>query len=186
MALGITPEGAHMRNAAFFATGVLLIILQSNLYRVLGPLGLHGASPDLILPLIVFLGVHEPSMARGVVLAFSFGYVLDVFGGAPMWLFRFVSVAIWWLARMAGVRLVAQTVITRMSLALAFSLAQSAIILILLAIFGDDTRRPVEIGAVMLPHAIATALFAPLIFRLAQKLHQASAPVHASGEAIAR
>lgn len=170
-----------MRNAAFLALGVLLIIVQSNLYRVFDPIfrmldsvHVYGATPNLVLPLIVFLGVHEHSTARGVLLAFVMGYAMDVFAAAPMWLLTFLSVASWWLARVAGVRLTAQTTLTRMSLAFAFALLQSGIVLTLLAIFGDDTRRPIELGRTVLPHAVSTALFAPFVFKLAQKLHQGS------------
>jgi rod shape-determining protein MreD len=170
-----------MRNAAFLAVGLLLIVVQSNLYRLLGPLdgilgsvGLSATTPSLVLPLIIFLGVHEHSMARGALLAFAYGYLTDLFASAPIGLFAFVSVAIWWLSRMAGVRLTAQTALTRMSLAFGFALVESGIVLILLAIFGSDTRRPLEIGATVLPHAIVTALVSPVIFRIAQRLQQGS------------
>jgi rod shape-determining protein MreD len=175
-----------MRNAAFLAVGIVLILIQAQFYRLLGPIGLHGATPSLVLPLIVFLGVHEPSMPRGALLAFALGYALDVLGSAPMFLFTFVSVAIWWLSRIAGVRLTAQTVLTRMSLALGFSIVQSAIVLILLAVFGHDTRRPLEIATVVFPQAASTSILAPLVFQLAQRLHQSSAPVHASAEGAVR
>jgi hypothetical protein len=175
-----------MRNAAFLAVGILAILLQAQAYRVLGPLGLHGATPNLVLPLVIFLGVHETSMPRGASLAFGLGYLLDLFASAPMFLFTFISVAIWWLSRVAGVRLTAQTVLTRMSLALAFSIVESSVILILLAIFGNDTRRPLEIGTVVLPQALSTALFSPLVFHVAQRLHQSSAPVHGATEAPVR
>ena len=175
-----------MRNAAFLGVGLLLILAQANLYRLLGPLGIHGATPSLILPLVIFLGVYENSMARGALLAFGLGYALDLFASAPIGLFTFVLVAIWWLSRLAGVRLTAQTVLTRMSLAFGFSVVESAIILILIAIFGSDTRRPLEMATVVLPRAAATALFAPLIFKLAQKIHQSTIPVRSSAEAQAR
>ena len=51
-----------------------------------------------------------------------------------------------------------------------------------LKIFGADTKRPLEIGTVVLPRAVSTALFAPIIFHIAQKLHQSTAPVHGSQE----
>jgi rod shape-determining protein MreD len=175
-----------MRNTAFLAVGILLILAQANLYRLLGPLGLHGASPSLILPLIVFLGVYEHSMARGALLAFGLGYALDLFASAPIGLFTFVSVAIWWLSRVAGVRLTAQTVLTRMSLAFGFAIVESAMILILIAVFGSDTRRPLEMATVVLPRAAATALFSPLVFKIAQKLHLATIPVRSGSEAQAR
>jgi rod shape-determining protein MreD len=175
-----------MRNTAFLAVGILLILAQANLYRLLGPLGLHGAAPSLILPLILFLGVYEHSMARGALLAFGLGYALDLFASAPIGLFTFVSVAIWWLSRVAGVRLTAQTVLTRMSLAFGFAIVESAVILILIAVFGSDTRRPLEMATVVLPRAAATALFSPLVFKIAQKLHLATTPAHGGAEAQAR
>lgn len=181
-----------MRNAAFLGLGLILILIQSNLYRLLDPLHrllesvhVYGATPSLVLPLIIFLGVHEHSTTRGAVLAFALGYALDLFAAAPMWLLTFVSVATWWLARVAGVRLTAQTTLTRMSLAFGFALLQSGIILILLAIFGDDTRRPLEIGRAVLPHAVSTSLFSPLVFMIAQKLHQGSLAARGAAEATA-
>ena len=62
-----------MRNSAFLALGVALLIVQSLLYRVVGPLHIAGATPSLLLPLIVFMGVHEYSIARGAALSFLLG-----------------------------------------------------------------------------------------------------------------
>lgn len=184
-----------MRNAAFLAVGVLLLLVQANLCQlgpvleVVLPQGLgrlpYGWTPSLVLPLVIYLGVHEPSMPRGASLAFVLGYALDVLASAPIGLFTFVYVSIWWLARLAGVRLTAQTLLPRMSLAFVFAIVESAIVLTLLAVFGNDTRRPVEISAVTVPHAISTALFGPIVFRLAQKLQQGTLPARpaAAGEA---
>lgn len=172
-----------MRSTAYLGVAVLLILVQSNLFRVLGPIGawigprfIHGATPSLVLPLIVFLGVHELSSTKGASLAFGIGYAQDLLSGAPVGLFTFISVAIWWLARVAGVRLTAQTVLPRMSLALAFSLVEGALVLILLAIFGGDNRRPVEIASVVIPRSLSTALCSPPVFRLAQRLRQPTTP----------
>jgi len=175
-----------MRNAAFLATGILLILIQANLYRVLGWLHINGVTPSLVLPLIIFLGVHEASMARGALIAFALGYALDVMASAPMWLFTFVSVAVWWLSRVAGVRLTAQTFVTRMSLGFVFAIVEAAIVLIMLAVFGSDTRRPIEIAHIVLPRAVSTALFAPLVFHLAQKIHQSTQTVHGTAEGAPR
>jgi len=172
-----------MRNAAFLGIGLLFILIQAQIYRVLGPFGLHGATPSLVLPLVIFLGVHEHSMPRGALLAFGLGYLLDLLGVAPLFLFTFVFVALWALARVAGVRLTAQTVLTRFSLGFVFSIVESAIVLVLLAIFGSDTRRPLDIASVVMPRALATAACAPLVFRLAQRLQQVGIATHAPAEA---
>jgi rod shape-determining protein MreD len=166
-----------MRNAAFLAVGLVLLLLQSNLSRIVAPFGLHGWTPSLLLPLVVFLGVHEPSMARGALLAFVVGHGLDLIAAAPVWLFTFVYVALWWLGRVAGVRLTAQTMPTQILLAFGFSLVESLVVLIILVIFGADPQRPVEIASVVFPRAVATSLVAPLVFRIAERLHQSTTVV---------
>ena len=180
-----------MRNLGFFAVAALLILVQSNLFRVIGPIGaiigpplVHGITPSLVLPLVIFLGVHEPSMPRGAALAFAIGYAQDLLGGAPVGIFTFVYVMIWWLSRVAGVRLTAQTMLTRMTLAFVFAIVQSAVILVLLAVFGNDNRRPLEVATMALPHAVSTALCAPILFRIAQRLRQGGTSARAQPEAV--
>lgn len=161
-----------MRNVAILAIGLGLLLVQGNLFRFIGPLKLHGATPSLVLPLVIFLGVHEANMARGALLAFGLGYFTDLLASAPIGMFAFTYVAIWWLSRVAAVRLSAQTVPTQMFLALVFALIESAVVLMLLAIFGVDPQRSVELSTVLLPHALSTALFSPPVFKIAQRLQQ--------------
>src|ERR1700733_11598544 len=98
-----------MRNSAFFAAGFGLLLVQAQLFRVLGLVHLPGAVPSLVLPLILFMGVHEYSLARGAGVAFVLGYATDLIGIAPVGLYTFTYVALFLLARGAGVRLAAQT-----------------------------------------------------------------------------
>ena len=176
-----------MRNTAFLALGLALIIVQSNLFRLVGYLvevqqsllsfSVAGITPSLLLPLIVFMGVHEYALWRGALLSFGLGYLLDVFASAPIGLYTFTSVAIFVVSRVAGVRLAAQTVITKILLAFCFSLVEGVIIIILTAIFGGDAARPRALSSLVLPHALSTALSAPLVFSLAQRVHQATITV---------
>lgn len=161
-----------MRNTAFLLLGLALILVQSNLFRLIGYAHVAGITPSLVLPLIVFMGVHEYVLWRGALLAFGIGYLLDSFSAAPLGLYTFTSVALFVIARGAGVRLAAQTRLTKVALAFAFSLLESAIILIVMAIFGADAARPRALAALVLPHAVATALVSPLVFRLAERVHQ--------------
>jgi rod shape-determining protein MreD len=131
--------------------------------------------PALVLPLILFMGVREYSLARGAAVAFVLGYVTDVLGIAPVGLYTFTYVATFVLARAAGVRLAAQTTWMQVLLVAAFTLLQSTMILVLLAIFGRDPWVPRSLYPLALPHAIATAAVAPLIFRVCQALHAATA-----------
>jgi rod shape-determining protein MreD len=170
-----------MRNTAFLALGVALLVVQGNLFRLVARLHVTGAMPSLLLPLVVFMGVHEYSMARGAALAFTLGYLLDVFAAAPVGLFTFISVATFIVSRAAGVRLAAQTLITKVALALVFALVQGILIVVLTAIFGNDPARPRALALLVLPHAVVTALCAPFVFSLAERLHAATITVPRPG-----
>jgi len=168
-----------MRAAVFLLLGIVFLVIQGNLHSVISLLGIHGAIPSLVLPLMVFLGLHEPSMSRGAAICAALGYASDLLASAPIGLFTVVSVALWWLARTAGVRLTAQTWWTTSALAFGFSLVESVLVLVLLAIFGADPQRPIEISTVALPRAAATALCSLFVFPLAQRLHQGTVGMRA-------
>lgn len=176
-----------MRNSAFVALGVGLLIVQSLLFRLLGPLHIAGATPSLLLPLVVFMGVHEYSIARGAALAFLLGYLMDVFAASPVGLFTFITVATFVVSRAAGVRLAAQTFLTKLALAFGFGLVEGILIVVLTAIFGNDPARPRSLAFLVPPHAISTAIFAPLVFNLAERVHAATTvTVPRPGEGAAR
>lgn len=179
-----------MRNSAFLAIGVGLLILQSNLFRLLGHLPalgrIPGITPSLLLPLIVFMGVHEYSIARGAALAFLLGYLLDLFAAAPVGLFTFITVATFVVSRAAGVRLAAQTFLTKIALAFVFALVEGVLVVILTAIFGGDPARSRALAMLVAPHAASTAAVAPLVFALAERLHAATITVERPGEGGAR
>ena len=177
-----------MRNTAFFIAGVLLLLVQSNLFRLINlvlrtigwmvranhDLTVPGLVPSLVLPLILFMGVQEYSLVRGACVAFALGYLTDLVGVAPIGLYTSTYVALYILARAAGVRLAAQTMLMQVGLALAFTLVHSIMILVLLAIFGRDAYVPRALYPLTLPHVLATGAVAPLVFRIGQRIHQAT------------
>jgi rod shape-determining protein MreD len=162
-----------MRNAALLLAGFGLLLVQANLFRLLDLVGYPKAIPSLVLPLILFMGVHEYSIVRGAVVAFVLGYATDLIGIAPIGLYTFTYVAIFLLARAAGVRLAAQTRTMQVVLALAFAFVHSVMILVLVAIFGRDAYVPRALYPLALPHVLATGAVAPFVFHLAQRLQSA-------------
>jgi rod shape-determining protein MreD len=163
-----------MRNTAFLAFGVALIILQSIAHVALDRLPLAGITPNLLLPLVIFMGVHEYSIARGAALSFILGYLLDVFAGAPVGLFTAISVATFFVARLAGVRLAAQTLVTKVALAFVFALFQGILVVVLTAILGNDPTRARWLASLVPADAIAAAIVAPVVFRFAERIHLAT------------
>jgi rod shape-determining protein MreD len=169
-----------MRNLGFLIAGLALLIVQGNVYRAL-----DGVPPSvailawltallLVLPLVLFMGVHEYSLSRGAAVSFVLGYATDLLGIAPVGLYTFTYVATFVLARAVGVRLAAQTTWMQVLFVGAFSLLQSTMLLVLLAIFGRDVWVPKALYPLAVPHAIATAAVAPLVFRLAERLDSAA------------
>ena len=158
-----------MRYTAFLALGIVLIMLQGETYTLLGPLAARGFRPSLLVPLLVFLGVTETNLALGACVAFLLGYVLDVVGGAPIGLYAFSSVATVAVARITGLRIVTQGGWARAVLAGAFAAFGGVIALVLLSIFGKSPYVPRAYFRLILPHAIATAVVAPLVYRLAAR-----------------
>lgn len=179
-----------MRNTAFLAFGAALLVLQSNLFRVVdlfeGAFSIPGLTPSLLLPLVVFMGVHEYSMARGAALSFTLGYLLDVFVGGPLGLFTFITVGTFVVSRAAGVRLAAQTIITKLGLAFVFALVEGILIIVLTAIFGNDPVRSRALVVQILPHALTTAPIALVVFWAAEKIHAATAGAPGAGEGAQR
>ncbi len=164
-----------MRSAAFIGVGLLLLLIQSNLFRVLGYAHFAGLVPSLVLPLVVFMGVHEYPLARGAAIAFALGYATDLIGIAPIGLYTFTYVAIFVMSRAAGSRLAAQTVLMQLVLGLGFAFVQSLMVLVLMAIFGRDPYVPRALYPLTLPHVIATGVMSPVLFRLARRVHTATA-----------
>lgn len=160
-----------MRNSAFLILGFLLLVVQSQLHRLVDAIHPSAATPGMLLPLIVFMGVHEYSMARGAALSFVLGYLADVFSGGPLGLFTFITSATFLVARVAGVRLAAQTLLTKLGLALGFALLESVLVVVFTAIVGNDPHRA-RSSALLIPgHAVSTALLAPIVFHLAERVH---------------
>lgn len=164
-----------MRNFALIALGFGLLVMQAALSQVL-PLG--DFSPVLILPVVIYLGVHDFPLARGAAVAFVLGYFLDSFSGSPMGLQTFVSVTLFLFSRAAGVRLFLQGRLFQVLLTFMAGLLSGGIILALRAIF---ERRPIvtdeTLGAMLLAlfgPAIATALVAPFVFALVRRVDAAA------------
>jgi rod shape-determining protein MreD len=180
--LGRELRGAHGRPRAigtFRADWSLIavVLLGYSLLVSVGHVRIGLPIPALVFPLILFMGVHEYSLARGALIAFVLGYATDVLGIAPVGLYTFTYVATFVLARGAGVRLAAQTTWMQVLLVGAFSILQSTMVLVLLAIFGRDPWVPRTLYPLAFPHAVATAAVAPVAFRIAQALHAATAGV---------
>jgi rod shape-determining protein MreD len=157
---------------AVVAVGLGLLVLQSVLVDLVS---LHPFAPNLVLPIVLFLGVSpDVPLVRGALLAFTLGYVLDVFSGNRMSLETFVCVATFMAARGAGLRLFLRSPSYQMALTFVVSLLAGGTTLALRAIFSTPAPFPIggALPTVLLlgASATATALCAPFVFAIVQRI----------------
>lgn len=148
------------------AIGFALLVLQSSLALFIGS---YAYAPNLILPMVIFLGVSpDVRLGRGAVLAFSLGYLLDLFTGNRLGIGTFLMVGTYIVARAAGLRLFLRGPLFQALLTFLVSLLVGGASLALRAVFEHappfETTGAVGAGLELLAPALTTALSAPLVF----------------------
>ncbi|UJR82798.1 rod shape-determining protein MreD [Sandaracinus amylolyticus] len=132
-------------NGAILAFGFLLLVLQASLAA---RVSLHPFTPNLVLPMVIFLGVQpDVGLLRGAALSFILGYLLDAFCGSPLGLSTFVLVATFMVARGAGIRLFLRGSLFQIALVFVASILAGGTILALRAIFSPPDPFPLEMPA---------------------------------------
>lgn len=153
-----------MRNAAFVFLGCSLMVVQATV-GALVPLG--AWAPNLILPLVLYLGVvPDLHVVRGAALSFVLGYLLDSFSGSPMGLSTFVMIATYLFARGAGLNLFMRGPLFQTILTFAFGVMAGGSVLALRAIFEPPAPFPLDritpTVLSLLAGSAVTAVVAPL------------------------
>lgn len=157
-----------MRNLAFIGLGIALAITESILDRLLP---FEYLAPDLVLPLILYIGLLGYNAARGAAIAFVIGYFLDTLQpGTPICLNMFVLVCLFLVSRMLAARLLLAGTVFHVSLAILGSVASSLIIIALRAIFERHVGGLQPLAVVVATRAATTAVMAPFVFSLARKI----------------
>jgi rod shape-determining protein MreD len=111
-------------------------------------LSLHPLTPNLLLPIVIFLGVQQDvNLVRGALLSFVLGYWLDEFCGSPIGLSTFVMVATFMVARGAGIRLFLRGALFQVALVFVAALLAGGTILALRAIFSPPEAFALEMPA---------------------------------------
>lgn len=161
-----------MRTIAFVLLGFVLLVVQAAV-GVLLPL--HEFAPNLLLPIVIYLGVAgDLHIVRGASLAFVLGYLLDAFCGSPMGLQTFVMVATFLIARGAGLNLFMRGPLLQAIITFGFGVVAGGSILALRAIF--EPPAPFPLGSVtdtvlaLLTGAGVTGALAPALFFIVQRL----------------
>ncbi len=161
-----------MRTLSFVGLGFGLLVAQAAI-GVLVPLG--GLAPNLLLPIVIYLGVaSDLHIVRGALLAFVLGYLLDSFCGSPMGLQTFVMVATFLITRGAGLNLFMRGPVLQAVISFGFAVVAGGSILALRAIFEPPAPFPLEsitdTVVALLVGAAVTGAAAPALFFAIRRL----------------
>ncbi len=161
-----------MRTLGVLLLTFLLLALESPL---LHQGGVTQYTPDLALLVVIYIG-QTSKLEGGVILALCLGLLKDGFalGSVPVGMFAEISVLAFLVSYQLSKRLAVQGAITTMLVALLFVVGTSIVELLFSLLFmkgfGTDGGGPSLILASMIPQALATAPFGPVIFWLFDKL----------------
>ncbi len=165
-----------MTNALFLAVGFTLLVVQGMVQHVVDRFAGQWICPSLVLPMVLYMAVGSFSISRGASLAFVLGYFIDTFSSLPMGMFTFAMVAVFLLARVAGLKLFLHGVVFQIVLTLFAGLTVAVLILGLHVIF---ERNALAMGPALLVSAsqsLATALLSPIVFALVRRIPGAETP----------
>jgi rod shape-determining protein MreD len=87
-----------MKLLGFSALALVLLSVEAVLVKTLG---LEVTRIDVGLALVVYAALHARTVEGGLI-AFSVGYLLDVFTGRPTGLYPFLAVLVFFLVRASG------------------------------------------------------------------------------------
>lgn len=163
-----------IRDLVLLLLGFFLIMVQGALGAVID---LGVLMPNPVLPIVIYLAMApDIALARGAILSFALGFLVDSATGNAMGLFTFVLQASYLVARGAGFRLLMRGRVSQMLITGAVSAAGSITLIALRSIF----RPAVQVSFPNLRHtalavfasALATGLLAPLIYQLVRRVDQ--------------
>ena len=163
-----------MASLGLLGLGLLLLIVQAVLATLVP---LYAMAPNPLLPIVIYLGISsEVSIARGALLSFALGYMLDAFVGMPIGPYTFVLVAAFLGARSAGLRLFPRGAGFQAVLTFLISLVAGGTVLALLSMFDPRRSEPFATGGlranllVCAGSAVLTASLAPMLFSLVRRI----------------
>jgi rod shape-determining protein MreD len=156
-----------------------IILLTFLLLSVLSPFlqqasVIQSYTPDVVMLVVIYVGLTTKFEA-GVGLALVLGLLKDGFApSSPVGMYMEIAVLVFLIGSRLSRRLALRGPLLLMMITVIFSLGSSLIELLLGLVFdrsfGSATSGPWVILEAMLPHALITAPFAPLIFWLFDRL----------------
>ena len=136
----------------------------------LASLPIRRIQPDLVLILILFLGFSYPTVLGGLI-AFSLGFLLDLFSGNAFGLYTFTRPLIFFVAQLFRSHFYWKGFSFQFLFVFIFALLEGGLILLLVSGLNPSPFRNLysSVIADLLPQSIITGLITPLLFPLFEK-----------------
>jgi rod shape-determining protein MreD len=162
-----------MRAGLIFTTiAIAALLLQTT---VLSHAAIGRATPDLLLIICVYLGLHQHSVP-GAVGAFSLGYLQDAFSGSVVGLNAFGMCLVFIAVYLTSRRLWVDNAVSKVVVVFLASLLKTVAVLALVAVFMSVEGLWRTVFGYLLIEAILAAALSPAVFALlAQTEHFAVA-----------
>ncbi|MCA9521206.1 MAG: rod shape-determining protein MreD [Myxococcales bacterium] len=154
-----------MRTVLVVFLGFVMLALESPL---LYQLRLNFYAPDLALCVIVYLAMTRP-LLYGALGAFLLGFFKDGFAGSPMGMYMQILTTAYYLTHYAVERVTIRTWLQLMLLTFCASAVSSTLFFLLSVVFDRNFAHSQLVFKMLIPHALVTAPFAPIVFYLLQR-----------------
>ena len=161
-----------IRDLVLLATGFTMLVLAAALGTVtkLGVL-----MPNAVLPIVIYLGMApDVSLARGAILSFLLGWLMDSVCGNALGLYTFTHVATFLVARGAGFRLIMRGRVSQVLITALASIVGAGTLIALRSIFRPqaqfDTLSARYLLASVLAPGLSTGAMAPFVFQLVRRI----------------
>lgn len=158
-----------MRAAFLFAVlAVTALLLQTT---VLPVAAVGRATPDLLLIMCVYLGLHQHTVG-GAVGAFMLGYLQDSFSGSVVGLNAFGMCLVFITVYLTSRRLWVDNTISKFVVVFLASLLKTMAILVLAALFMSVQGLWHTVVRYLLTEAILAAILSPAVFAVLAQTQQ--------------
>ena len=161
-----------MRAGVLFALfTVAALLLQTTLLPLVS---VGRATPDLLLIMCVYLGLHQHTVG-GAVGAFFLGYLQDVFSGPVVGLNAFGMCLVFTMVYLTSRRLWVDNAISKVVVVFLASVLKTLAILVLLALFMSVEGLSNSVLRYLLIEAMLAAILSPAIFAVLARTEDFSA-----------
>ena len=160
-----------MRSAVLLTTIVIAALLLQTTLLPFTSIG--RATPDLLLIICVYLGLHQHTVA-GAVAAFALGYLQDTFSGSVVGLNAFGMSLVFTIVYLTSRRLWVDNAISKIVLVFLASVLKTAVILVLIAVFLSVGNLWQTVVQYLLIEAALAAVLSPAVFAVLSLTRQAT------------